>query len=196
MNHLAHFLLADPTPASLVGNFLGDFVKGSDLTGFDEEIRAGILRHRKIDAFTDAHAVVRDAKRRFSPDRRRFAGIILDVAYDHFLAKNWDRYGPLSLETFTRQIYTALTQHRHLLPHSVRAALPAMIERDWLAAYRDLAATGHALDRIAGRLRRPNRFAGAGAEVLARYADLEAGFHTFFPELTAYAQTCPEKHHA
>jgi len=98
MNFLAHLYLADPQPLGLLGSLMGDFVKGPLGGRYPEPITRGIMLHRRIDTFTDAHAVVRASRTRISPGRRRFAGIMIDVFYDHFLARDWARYCPEQLK--------------------------------------------------------------------------------------------------
>jgi acyl carrier protein phosphodiesterase len=189
MNFLAHAFLAQGSSQDVVGNLLGDFVKGRvQPQQWPPAVARGILLHRAVDTFTDAHPRVRLSKQRISPLRRRYAGIIVDVSFDHFLARHWDIYSGVPLPQFTRFVYRSLQAHAELLPERLRAIAPRMAEEDWLGSYRQQSSAAYALDRIALRLRQPNALAGAGAELQTSYAALEADFLAFFPELIAFAE--------
>lgn len=121
MNYLTHVFLADNTPESFVGAMLGDFVKGAAKNNYPPIIQCNIELHRNIDSFTDVHPMVRAAKPVFSPERRRLAGILLDIFYDLYLAKHWDSFSEVALPVFTSNVYAALralqTQLPDKLPH-------------------------------------------------------------------------------
>jgi acyl carrier protein phosphodiesterase len=188
MNFLAHTYLAGDSDASIVGSLLGDFVKGRPAERYRGAIATAILHHRKVDSFTDGHPVARRSRRRFSSRRRRFAGIIVDVCYDHFLAVHWQRFSSENLDVFARRVYAAVDRHRGHLPDGLRRTAARMVAGDWLTGYRDLERVGLALDRIAGRLRRGERFQGALEEIAGCYAALENDFLVFFPQLIAFSQ--------
>lgn len=187
MNFLAHLFLADDTDDAILGNLLGDFVKGDPAGRYNAAITDGIIFHRKVDSFADSHTATRISRNRISPQRRRFAGIIVDVCYDHFLAKHWHEYNDYPLDQFTQRIYHVLKANRRLLPRRLKRMLGFMIPQDWLGGYRRLQWVGITLDRIAGRLSRGHQFKGAIAEVRANYMDLESDFTAFLPYLIAYA---------
>jgi acyl carrier protein phosphodiesterase len=188
MNYLAHLFLADDTTDSMVGSLLGDFVKGSVADRFGLEIKLGIELHRKVDVFTDSHPVVRRSKGRIHTDRRRLAGIIVDIFYDHFLAKNWQDYSAFSLADFSRRVHDALGQRSELLPDRLKASLPSMIRNDWPASYRDIAAIEAVLARTSRRLSRENTLARAIDDLIAGYDRFEADFRNFFPDLIRFAE--------
>jgi acyl carrier protein phosphodiesterase len=187
LNYLAHLYLADPTDDSLIGNLLGDFVKGRPGEHFSDEIVAGILFHRKIDAFADAHPVMRTSRRRIGSRMRRYSGVIVDVCYDHFLARHWRRYRNQDLPLFIQHAYDVLQKNRAVLPERLQRILPYMISEDWLGRYIEIKQVGVTLDRITRRLTRGEQFKGAIVEVERHYADLESDFFLFFPELVDYA---------
>jgi acyl carrier protein phosphodiesterase len=189
MNYLAHLFLADPTPELLIGNLLGDFRTGISLDRYSPLIRQGIETHLKIDAYTDSHPIVRTDKQLFSPTQRRFAGIILDVLYDHYLAKHWGNYSPIALTDFSRNVYHILHSHRDILPEKLQRALPEMIQNDWLCSYAELTTIEYVLTRMAKRFKRPTPIAASYSEILTHYAALESGFLSFFPDLIEYCQT-------
>jgi acyl carrier protein phosphodiesterase len=189
MNYLAHLFLADPTPELLIGNLLGDFRTGVPLDRYSPLIRQGIEDHLKIDAFTDSHSIVRADKQRFSPPQRRFAGIVLDVLYDHYLAKHWQLYSPVALSDFSQGVYQVLRQHQAILPIKLQQALPEMIQHNWLCSYADLGTIEYVLTRMAKRFKRPTPIAASYSEILTHYHVFEQGFLAFFPDLIAHTQT-------
>lgn len=188
MNYLAHLLLAEPTPESLIGNFLGDFVKGSVGNLYTEEIRRGIELHRKVDIYTDAHPIFRASKTLVSPERRKFAGILIDVFYDHFLANNWDRFSDTSLGDFSARFYRFMADNRDILPESVQLKIPLIIKYDLLQSYRNISGIEQALLRISARIKRRNNLAEGLTDLVSNYQELESDFLAFFPHLINYAQ--------
>jgi acyl carrier protein phosphodiesterase len=192
VNYLAHLFLAGGNPADLVGHMLGDFVKPREIAAYPPAIRAGIGMHQRVDAFSDQHPVFAASRRRFQPPYRRYGGILVDMAYDHFLAKHWDEYSPeLGLPEFAQRTYAVLHQHRAILPERLQRMLPHMIAGDWLCSYRELANIGRALQGIARRLRHENPLPTAMATLQASYDGLEADFRLFFPELVEFAAAIP-----
>jgi len=200
MNYLAHLYLAaapadlskrqaslaDSTDESLVGSLLGDFVKGDDHNGYSAGIRQAILIHRQIDAYSNTHPVYRRSKRRIDPAFRHTKGILVDIFYDHFLAKNWDDYAAVPLAEFTRRVYRVLEAHYDLLPPRLQSILPRMAADNWLLSYREAASIGLALAGLSRRLGRENRLHRGLEELRANYAGLKEDFRAFFPELVDY----------
>ncbi len=189
MNYLGHLYLAEDNSASLVGNLLGDFVKGSISAALPDEIRYGIALHRKVDVFTDSHEIVRASMRRITPARRRFAGIMVDMFYDHFLAQNWQRFSDISLQGFSENVYRALLEHHALLPDRLKRMLPYIIEENWLVSYKEIASIDRALNRLSKRFRRENTLLNSAEELAANYKQLEGDFYKFFPDLIQFAET-------
>lgn len=187
MNYLAHLLLADGSPQTLVGGLLGDFAKGLDLSSLPAAMREALLAHRRIDAFTDAHETVRRSRARISPGFSRFAGILVDVFYDHFLAVHWTAYSHESLGSFSRRVYAALRLHEALLPARLARVLPRMEAEDWLGGYAEIGNIAHALEGLQRRMKRPTRLASALSELEAGYAGLAQDFALFFPQLRRFA---------
>ncbi len=187
MNFLAHLFLADRNNDSLSGQLLGDIVKGRAIEGFEPDIRHGIAFHRKIDAYSDSHAVTRASRSRISPQRRRFAGVIIDVCYDHFLARHWHRYSEEPLAGFCQRVYGQLASEQGRSTEVIQPLLKRMVAYDWLGGYRHIEKIAIVLDRVAGRLTRGDRFLGAVTEILASYKDLERDFLFFFPDLMEYS---------
>ena len=188
MNFLAHAYLAEGSDESIVASLMGDFVKGPLDARHGAGIARGLTLHRRIDTYTDAHPVVARSRARVSPERRRYAGVLLDLFYDHFLARHWADYSDLPLEGFTARVYAALRSSHALLPERLQLIAPRMAAADWLASYRHIDAIGVALDRIGERLKRGNALLGSGAELTAHYDGFEADFRVFFPDVVRFAR--------
>jgi len=184
MNHFAHLVLAQPTVESTVGNLLGDFARGLDAESLPPPVRAGLYNHRAVDRFTDSHPLVREMKRGFSPERRRFAGIALDIYFDHLLMQYWDEFERRPLDESIAVFYRRMAAGQELMPgETMRRATRRMIEYDWFGSYRSLDAIDESLNRVAARIRFSNRFDNA-IEDLRRNDDLiRQGFLEFYPQL-------------
>lgn len=184
MNHLAHFFLAERTTEAVAGAFLGDFVKGKiGANDFPAPIRREIIVHRRVDAFTDADDDLLNSKNRFVKTRRRFAGIVLDVAFDHFLARNWTDYAAENLDDFAGFAYRALTTNAHRFPAVFQKFLPRMIADDFLASYRDFGRVRFALQSLSARVRGGKNMREAFGELAANYDYFQEVFRQFFPRL-------------
>ncbi|MES2821324.1 MAG: ACP phosphodiesterase [Pseudomonadota bacterium] len=186
MNYLAHLHLGGPQPAQLLGSLYGDFVKGRLAGRYPPAIEAAIGLHRRIDVFTDSHPLVLQAKARFPQARRRFAGIVLDIFFDHCLAREWVRYAAEPLPVFTARVYRVLADEAALPPRLAQIA-PLMAAQDWLGAYRDFAVLERVLQGMSRRLSRPEGLAGSMAELERLYEPLLADFRAFYPELQVFA---------
>lgn len=189
MNFLAHAYLSDGSDHGMLGSLMGDFVKGPLGDAYPPGITRGIALHRHIDSFTDAHELVRRSKARVSPQRRRFAGIMVDMFYDHFLARDWARYSDEPLSAFTGRTYALLSTHHHQLPERLQRVSAYMVRDDWLGSYARVEAIGASLDGMGRRLRRENALSGSVEELVDHYDDFAADFHAFMPELIRFARS-------
>ncbi|UAW99305.1 DUF479 domain-containing protein [Halopseudomonas nanhaiensis] len=188
MNFLAHLYLGPRDPQRLLGSMLGDFVKGP-IAGMElpPGVREGIWLHRQIDAFTDAHPQVGLSKARVSPLRRRYAGIMVDMFYDHMLARNWQRFEDQPLRQFTDRAYADLMSNQHLMPDNARRVISQMAAHDWLGSYARIESMHQALDNMARRFTRQTALPGAASELEADYEQFQQDFLAFMPEVTAFA---------
>jgi len=188
LNFLAHFYLTDESPASLVGSLMGDFVKGR-LTGrYPATIERAIFIHRCIDSFTDSDETVLLSRRRIDPSFRLLRGVLIDVFYDHFLARHWERFSDEPLSAFTRRVYHALDQHGDHFTGSLKTVAVRMAEEDWLSTYQEIDGIGAILRRMARRLSRPNALA-RGVDALERHYDgFEEDFMEYMPRLVSYVE--------
>ena len=198
MNFLAHLYLSGDDDDLIIGNFIADMVKGQKINGYSRGIVQGILLHRQIDVFTDNHPVVRQSKDRLRNKYRLFAGVIVDMYYDHFLAKNWSDYSKHSLKEYAGRAYDLLQKHENMLPERARFILPFMIENNWLVNY----AIPENMSRYFGGMARRTAFVSgmenAVEDLLKHYQLFEEEFKTFFPELIAFVekQGVSHSHHA
>lgn len=186
MNYLAHLHLGGPAPAQLLGSLYGDFVKGPLGGRFSADIEAAIRLHRRIDAFTDSHPAVLAARARFPAERRRTSGILLDLFFDHCLARAWDDYASESLPQFTNRVYRVLTATPEL-PGQLARIAPRMAAQDWLGSYRDFATLPRVVNAMRHRLSRPQLLEGAEDELARLYDALWADFREFYPQLMRFA---------
>ncbi len=188
MNYLAHTWLARQSDDAILGALLGDFVLGqSALQDWPEPVRAEIVRHRHIDRYTDTHPAVTATRTRFG-ELRRYAGIVLDVYFDHCLVREWSRWSDTPLDDFTARVYRVLQEHRGVLPPRLHAIAPHMAEHDWLGSYRERASVDRAVRGIATRLsRNGDRLIACLSMLRDNEADIDATFETFFPDLVTAA---------
>lgn len=186
MNYLAHLHLGGAQPGALLGSLYGDFVKGPLGGRWPADIEAGIRLHRQIDAFTDSHPLVLQAKQRFPRERRRYAGILIDLFFDHCLAAHWHEYADEPLQDFTARVYQVLREEPEL-PAKLALIVPRMAAQDWLGSYREFAVMEQVVAGMSRRLSRPEGLAGGVAELERLYVPLQQDFREFYPQLQAFA---------
>ena len=187
MNHLAHLLLAGRSTESLIGNLAGDFVKGPLGDLFPPAIRAGILQHRKIDAYTDSHPTVGAFRRVIAADHGHYARVIADMFIDHFLACRFDEYAGEPLESFLARTYATLDPHVATFPGKLRYVYPRMRDGQWLLSYRTIEGIHTALTNISWRFSRQPRLETATHHLVDSRPELERRFEQFFPEVMEYS---------
>ncbi len=176
MNYLAHIYLSGPDPDIQVGGLLGDFVKGPLSAEWPPALGAGIRLHRRIDTMTDEHPAFLQARADLPPPWRRFGGILLDLYFDHLLAKHWEHYHHQSLDSFCRAFYRHLHRHRGRLPERAQRFCEVAPRVDWLQSYAVPERLPDMLDNIGKRLRRPVRLGEAWPHLERRRCPLEATF--------------------
>lgn len=183
MNFLAHAHLSGEDEPLLFGNFVADSIKGRQLQSYNRRIVQGVKLHRIIDAFTDQHPLVRNSVALVKPDLGRYAGVAVDIFYDHFLAKNWCRYSATDLTDFSLWVYRVMGKHFSVLPPHSRRILPYMVAQNWLVSYANL----HDLERVFSGMDRRTGYKsqmGRAVPVLkSLYADLQNDFAIFYPNL-------------
>lgn len=184
MNYLAHLHLAPDDASARVGNLLGDFIKPAHASHLPLVLQQGMALHRWIDSYTDSHPLVLRSKARIAAERRRYAGILVDIFYDHFLARHWQQFSAMPLATFTRRSYAELQQHRQWLPPRLLEILPRMQAEDWLLSYASHSGIAAVLDGFSRhRIQRANPVAAGIEDLQQHHAALEQDFLAFYPQL-------------
>jgi len=183
MNYLAHLYFSSDTPDSMVGNLIPDFTKTLVHETYSSEVIEGIALHRFIDQYTDKHSIVKESKARISKERRRFSAILIDIFYDHFLAKHWELYTTSTLRESTHLYYKQLALSTIHLPKRLEEAIIRMPQIDLLYNYQDLKGMEHAVNRLSQRIRFENNLYGGIVELEENYLELEADFHHYFRAL-------------
>jgi acyl carrier protein phosphodiesterase len=187
VNWLAHVFLSEPNVEFRLGNLLADLVRGDDRSRMPPEFLRGAARHKAIDAFTDAHPVVRRSRARVDPRHRRFSGVLIDIFYDYCLARHWAEYSSESLTAFTSSFYAEAESHPLALPDAARTTLERIISHDLLGQYIGIAGVEHSLRRLsiylARRWGREFRLEASTADLIAHEAAFDADFAEFFPQL-------------
>jgi acyl carrier protein phosphodiesterase len=184
MNFLAHLFLSGENPKIKLGNFIGDFVKGKNTEDrFGKEIARGIALHREIDWYTDRHLVVKKSKERLRPKYHHYSGVITDVYFDHFLAKNFEKYSEKILPDFAEECYALIQSYDLILPEEVKFMLPYMIKGNWLVNYSKIDGIHRALSGMSRRTRFDSKMDEASEDLKNHYADFESEFFLFFPDL-------------
>lgn len=192
MNYLAHAVLSGSDPELILGNSLGDFFKGSvdkiNGLGMTENFRRGIRLHRAIDTFTDQHLVVRRSKRLLSAEYGIRSGVIVDLFYDHCLTQQWAHFSSLSLQAFTTQYYSILSENFHRIPLRAQPMFAAMIRHDWLNGYSRVEGIERALGGLGYRVPAVAGIETAGKDLRQNRQQFMNDFLEFFPELITFSQ--------
>jgi acyl carrier protein phosphodiesterase len=187
MNFLAHLYLADDTAESVIGNLLGDFKKGLIDDCYPPDVNQGIRLHRAVDAYTDRHEEFSLCRGMLPPEYRRFAGIIVDMFWDHFLAENWGEYSSEPLEAFSQRMYDYLQHPPCDLPERMVFMVNLMEREDLLTRSRDLKSLAIALHRVGDRLDRGPFFEASIEQLKQNYEALDESFRRYFPQLIQFA---------
>jgi acyl carrier protein phosphodiesterase len=188
MNYLAHLFLSGDDPSIIKGNFIADAVKGNKYLIYPPGIISGVKLHRFIDYFTDQHPLVEQSKARLRVKFRKYAGVIVDVFYDHFLAKNFEKFSNTNLLPFTENIYKTLMDDFSSYPEKIQFMLPYMIKDNWLYNYRKLEGIQMALEGLSRRTSFHSNMENATEELFNNYELFENEFFKFFPILIENAE--------
>lgn len=188
MNFLAHIYLSGTSDEILVGNFIGDYVKGNKFRNYPDKIKQGILLHRQIDHFTDTNSIVRKTKGHFQRFYGKYAGIVVDILYDHFLANNWKKYSEMSLDTFISELFQTLSGFFTVFPASVKSFFPSFVKNNWLGKYITLDGIEGVLNGMSRKTSLPNETKSAMNAVIANYDEIEDEFNSYFPEIIDFVE--------
>lgn len=187
MNFLAHVFLSGDDPDLLFGNYIGDFVKGNQHEQLPEAIQNGVLLHREIDTYTDNHPVVSQSKDRLRDKYRHYAGVIVDLYYDHYLASLWEQYHTTPLKQFTENAYRVVNERREHLPARAERTYLYMSRDNWMYHYRKITGIERALTGMAHRTRFNSRMDEAGGELRQHYDLFRQDFQAFIPDVRSFA---------
>ncbi|MCF7559983.1 acyl carrier protein phosphodiesterase [Sabulilitoribacter multivorans] len=188
MNYLAHIYLSGENDMVTIGNFIADSIKGKKYKKYPKNIQIGILLHREIDTFTDAHHVVRQSTKRLHEKYGHYSGIIVDILYDHYLAKNWSSYSDESLDSYVDNFYDSLEAHFDILPLRIQKMMPYMITDNWLLSYASIEGISRVLDGMNRRTKNRSSMNEAVVELELFYKEFETEFTLFFDELIAFSK--------
>ena len=187
MNFLAHIYLSGEDEAVTIGNFIADGIKGKRYQKYPQPIQRGILLHRAIDSFTDSHPTVRKSTKRLHENYGHYSGVIVDILYDHFLAKNWKDYHDTPLDVYVADFYELLRNSYEVLPTRIQRMMPYMISDNWLLSYATIKGISKILDQMNVRTKGISKMNFAVLELEEFYDEFEEEFTSFFAELTTYS---------
>jgi len=187
MNFLAHLYLSKDNKNILIGNFISDAIKGKQYKKYPKEIQVGILLHREIDTFTDTHPIVKKSMRRLNKRYRHYNGVIIDILYDHFLAKNWSNYSEIPLELYAENIYSFLNKNIATFPDELQHLLPNMIQYNWLVNYASLEGIERVLKGMNKRTKGISQMDLAIEDLKLHYTEFEQDFILYFEELVDFS---------
>jgi acyl carrier protein phosphodiesterase len=190
MNFLAHIYLSGNNDLLKIGNFMADSVRGHRYLDYPDELRKGILLHRYIDTFTDAHPIYRKSKHRLHEKYGHYSGVIMDIVYDHYLAKNWATYSDVALEEYAATFYELLKDNYDILTEKTQKMIPYMIARNWLVSYATLEGLEMILFQMDYRTKHRANMQEAIVEIQLFNKEFEEEFTQFFKELRNH---CEEK---
>lgn len=188
MNFLAHIYLSGNNDLLKIGNFMADSIRGNSYENYPDEIKKGILLHRSIDSFTDMHPVYRQSKHRLHEKYGHYSGVIMDIFYDHFLAKNWANYSDKNLEDYADEFYQLLRNNYDLLTDKIQGMMPYMIARNWLVSYASISGLEMILFQMDHRTKNRVAMHESIVELQEFYSEFETEFTQFFIELQEHCQ--------
>lgn len=188
MNFLAHIYLSGNNDFIKIGNFMADGIRGNDYLKFPEDVKKGILLHRQIDTFTDSHPIYRQSKHRLHQKYGHYSGVIMDILYDHFLAKNWNKYSNEKLEVYAESFYKLLQNNFKILTPKTQNLLPYMIDQNWLVSYATIVGIEKILFQMDYRTKHRAHMQEAIVELKEFYLEFENEFSLFFDAITKFSK--------
>lgn len=188
MNFLAHLYLSGDSAKVKVGNFIGDYIKGKQYQKYHPEIQKGIILHRHIDQFTDKHPLMLKSSQKLKEGYGRYSGVVVDLFYDHFLAKNWGDYHIDTIKDFVTESHELLIRNYLVLPNRVKMFLPFLIQSRRLESYAELDGLQTALDIMANRTSLPDNSNYALRVLLDNYHEFESEYKLFMKDMLHYVE--------
>ncbi|WP_309609381.1 acyl carrier protein phosphodiesterase [Flavobacterium sp.] len=187
MNFLTHIYLSGNNDLIKIGNFMADGIRGNDYLKFPNQVIKGILLHRQIDTFTDAHPIYRKSKHRLHKKYGHYSGVIMDILYDHFLAKNWENYSNEKLEKYVSDFYKSLEENKNIISEKTKSIMPYMIAQNWLVSYATIDGIEKILFQMDYRTKHRANMQEAIIELKEFYMEFEQEFTLFFEELIIFS---------
>lgn len=193
MNYLAHIYLSGDNDDLKIGNFMADSIKGKKYKAYTGDLKKGILLHREIDTFTDTNPIVHKSSHRLFKKYRHYNSVIVDVFYDHFLAKNWNDYHPQNLSEYVEGFYQLLEDNFERLPQNVQKFYPYMTAQNWLLSYADISGIEQILSQMSRHVKIDISLSESVRELEIFYEDFENEFRTFFPLIETHVERVKQK---
>jgi len=188
MNFLAHIYLSGNSDLIKIGNFMADGIRGKQFEHFPQDVQKGIVLHRSIDTYTDSHDVFRQSTKRLHERYHHYAGVIVDIIYDHFLAKNWTKYSDEKLEDFINRFYSSLHENYDILTEKTQGMMPYMIENNWLLSYQTVGGIHKILTQMDRRSKNLSKMQYASEELVEFYNEFEQEFTLFFEDIKQHSK--------
>jgi len=189
MNFLAHLYLSGNHEEIMVGNFIGDYVKGKEYLYYPENIRKGIMLHRYIDSYTDSHPITKISRSHFSEKYGKYSGIITDIFYDYFLSSTWSQYSPDELQAYVDYVFATLKKHYYDFPQGIKNWFPNFIRNNWLMSYSSIDGMEDVLHRMSSRTSLPEQTTFAIAVLREKEPELRDEFQEFFEAIRRFVET-------
>ncbi len=189
MNFLAHLYLSGNHEEIMVGNFIGDYVKGKEYLYYPEKIRKGIMLHRYIDSYTDSHPITKISRAHVSEKYGKYSGIVIDIFYDYFLSSTWSTYSPLGLQDFIDYSFDTLKKHYYDYPQGIKNWFPNFIKNNWLSKYSNIEGIEEVLYRMSGRTSLPDHTAYAINALRENEKEMKNEFYEFFECIRKFVET-------
>jgi acyl carrier protein phosphodiesterase len=188
MNFLAHIYLSGENDLIKIGNFMADGIRGKQFEHFPDDVQKGIILHRFIDTYTDSHDVFRQSTKRLHEKYHHYAGVIVDIVYDHFLAKNWEKYSDEKLDSFVNRFYGSLHENYPILTERTQGLMPTMVKENWLLSYQTVEGIHHILTQMDRRSKNQSKMQFASEELKEFYPEFEREFNLFFEDMQQHAK--------
>lgn len=188
MNFLSHIYLSGNNNLIKIGNLVADGIHGKSYQNYSQEVQIGILLHREIDTFTDAHPLFRQCTKRLHRKYSHYSGIVVDIYFDHFLAKNWFQYHDTPLAIYVSDFYEMIQKHEQILPEKFKRLLPFMIGQNWLLSYASFEGIQEVFNGMHHRTKQRVKLNEAVTELKLYYEAFEADFKLFFEDLKVFSQ--------
>ena len=188
MNFLAHIYLSFNDDEITIGNFIADNIRSKNYSHLPVKVQKGIILHREIDTYTDSHHIPRISSKRLHANYSHYSRVIVDIFYDHFLARNWGQYCDVPLDIYVDRFYDLLENNYEILPDNTRHMMPYMIADNWLLNYAQLDGIARVLNGMNRRTKNKSKMNFAIHDLESHYTDFESEFTNFFEELTIFSK--------